>query len=134
MHAYRAALEKLIHSVDVSKRKLGLGSVKNAQNLPFQEYVALALRKHEQLKLACLELLNNDPVTSLKMEKFLANWHQIAVFYTLRLLIAPLIESAILLDRLLYLKENGVEYAEIGALFSAKISPRNLAILATKTE
>lgn len=37
----------------------------------------------------------------------LLHWRRIVIFYTLRLMFAPLIESIILYDRALYLQENG---------------------------
>lgn len=58
-------------------------------------------------------------------------------FYSLRAVLAPVIESYILLDRLLYLKEQaelvaGKERvtAELVPLFDPSISPRNMAIIA----
>jgi hypothetical protein len=58
-------------------------------------------------------------------------------FYSLRAVLAPVIESYILLDRLLYLKEQaelvaGKERitAELVPLFEPSISPRNMAIIA----
>lgn len=37
----------------------------------------------------------------------LLQWKRVVIFYTLRLLLAPLVETILLLDRLLYLKEHG---------------------------
>ena len=37
----------------------------------------------------------------------LLQWKRVVIFYTLRLLLAPLVETILLLDRLLYLKELG---------------------------
>ncbi len=36
----------------------------------------------------------------------LSRWHQAAIFYALRLMLAPAIESLLLLDRLLFLRES----------------------------
>ena len=49
---------------------------------------------------------------------------EIAVFWAVRALLAPLIEGVILLDRALYLAECGAE-AELLPLFDPAISPRN---------
>jgi hypothetical protein len=37
----------------------------------------------------------------------LSQWKQVVIFYTLRLLLAPVVETILLLDRLLYLQEHG---------------------------
>ena len=37
----------------------------------------------------------------------LLQWKRVVIFYTLRLLLAPLVETILLLDRLLFLKELG---------------------------
>lgn len=62
-------------------------------------------------------------------------------FYALRAVLAPVIESYILLDRLLYVKEqaevvassNSFIIAELVPLFEPSISPRNMAIVAHRT-
>ena len=60
-------------------------------------------------------------------------WRRVTVHYALRLLVAPLIESCILLDRLLYLRENGITNSWISSIFDPELSPRNFAIVARKT-
>jgi hypothetical protein len=66
-------------------------------------------------------------------------------FYSLRTILAPIIESFILLDRLLYLKEQGESMdakhgtrAQISAylvpIFEPATSPRNMAIIAHRCE
>lgn len=65
------------------------------------------------------------------IESKLAKWKHVVIFYTLRLMLAPLVESVILLDRMLSLLERGF-HAEIVTLFDANISPRNLTLIATK--
>ena len=58
-------------------------------------------------------------------------------FYALRAVLAPVIESYILLDRLLYVKEeaevakgSSLITAELVPVFEPSISPRNMAIVA----
>jgi len=41
------------------------------------------------------------------MQMNLLQWKRVVIFYTLRLLLAPLVETILLLDRLIYLKELG---------------------------
>ena len=42
-----------------------------------------------------------------KAESLTVEWHCVVAFYTLRLSLAPLVETAILLDRMLFLYEHG---------------------------
>lgn len=55
-------------------------------------------------------------------------------FYCLRLALAPVIETLIILDRLLYLHEKGIENAFIMKVFDGVKSPRCHAIIAMKME
>jgi hypothetical protein len=41
-------------------------------------------------------------------EEMAEHWRDVVVFYTLRLSLAPLVETAVLLDRMLYLYEQGM--------------------------
>lgn len=54
------------------------------------------------------------------------------IFYLLKAYIAPVIEAVILLDRLLYLCEQGIENAFLVQLFDPVISPRCYGIIAIK--
>ena len=53
------------------------------------------------------------------------------VYYVLRLLIAPLWEALLLLDRLLFLRERGYA-AQLLPLFDPTLSPRNYAVLGVR--
>lgn len=61
----------------------------------------------------------------------LDNWRCVVAYYVLRLLLAPLWEELILLDRLLYLRELGYPSALV-PVFDPLISPRNYAVVAVK--
>ena len=52
------------------------------------------------------------------------NWRRVVVYYVLRLLLAPLWEALILLDRLLFLRELGHASALV-PLFDPRLSPRS---------
>lgn len=54
------------------------------------------------------------------------------LFYLTRMTLAPVLETVILLDRLLYLKENGIERSYIVKLFDSVVSPRCYGIVALK--
>lgn len=53
-----------------------------------------------------LEVPHED-LESEEMQMNLLQWKRVVIFYTLRLLLAPLVETILLLDRLLFLKELG---------------------------
>jgi hypothetical protein len=64
----------------------------------------------------------------------LAAWHYPALYYALRLAMAPAIESLLLLDRLLFLREQpGVAAAAI-PLFDPRVSPRNFVLAAYRRD
>lgn len=60
-----------------------------------------------------------------------AQGNRVVAFFSLTLLLAPLVETLILLDRLLYIQEQGF-HAELLPIFSPELSPRNLVLVATK--
>ncbi|XP_040394946.1 protein RRNAD1 [Cygnus olor] len=61
----------------------------------------------------------------------LGRQHEVLAFLSLALLLAPLVESLILLDRLLYLREQGFQCALV-PLFDPRFSPRNLVLVAAR--
>lgn len=67
-----------------------------------------------------------------RLAALLCEWRAVAVFFMLRLVLAPCVESALLLDRLLFLREQGLK-AELTAVFDPNISPRNLLITSHKS-
>ncbi|XP_068524894.1 methyltransferase-like protein 25B isoform X2 [Anas acuta] len=60
-----------------------------------------------------------------------ARQQELLAFRCLALLLAPLVESLILLDRLLYLREQGFQCALL-PLFDPRFSPRNLVLVAAR--
>lgn len=60
------------------------------------------------IKLEESDFTSNDIMTDI------AEWKNVVIFYSLRLLIAPLIETIILLDRLLFILESGKYHTGIG--------------------
>lgn len=123
IHAYRSALERIIVKNWPELRHSGLKSVKYRECKSFREYCQKAV--------AGLGIILPDN-TSEGNEDCL-EWKKVAVFYTLRLMLAPLIESVILNDRALMLQENPLtSTCHIVAAFDPRLSPRNHIILATK--
>lgn len=60
--------------------------------------------------------------------------YQLDFYFVARLLVGPVIEALIIIDRLAYLKENGVRHSYLLNLFDPKLSPRSIAIIASKKD
>ncbi|XP_021232319.1 protein RRNAD1 isoform X3 [Numida meleagris] len=146
VHCYRAVLETLIRAADPSKKHLGVQTVKKAHTLSFPEYARLGLPL-VGLDSASVPLDSESVCTMLRQQ------HKVVAFFSLVLLLAPLVETLILLDRLLYLREQGEcqrgrgLWGSAGAnhlslstgfqcalvpLFNPRFSPRNLVLVAAR--
>ncbi|ERL94634.1 methyltransferase-like protein 25B [Dendroctonus ponderosae] len=121
IHSFRAALECLLAKNNL--RHSAVGNVKYETGLSFREYCRKATKKYD------LTFCPSD----LEMYENLvdATWVQVVKFYSLRLLLAPLVESIILYDRLFYLKETQ-SHCDIMPVFDSHISPRNHVLSARK--
>ncbi|XP_067664405.1 methyltransferase-like protein 25B [Haliotis asinina] len=125
IHSYRAALQHVIRSVrpDFQNGLIKL-TVKRATDLSFENYAKTALEK--------LGFTSDIPPEVLSVaESYLPLWKNVVVFYTLRLCLAPVVETLLLLDRMLYLLEQGVPSVLV-PIFDPKLSPRNYVLLALK--
>ncbi|NXX52529.1 RRNAD protein, partial [Scopus umbretta] len=147
-HCYRAVLETLIRAADPSKKRPGVQTVKKAHTLSFPQYARLGLPR-VGLDPAAV------PLDSEAIGAMLEQQHKVVAFFSLTLLLAPLVETLILLDRLLYLREQGgcrggsgegaaapqVPTPPLPAgfqcalvpLFDPRFSPRNLVLVAART-
>ncbi|XP_053822951.1 methyltransferase-like protein 25B [Vidua chalybeata] len=124
-HCYRAALESLIRAAEPGKRHLGLQPGRKAHALSFPQYAQLGL------PLAGLDPAG-IPLDSGAVGAMLEQQHKVVAFCTLGQLLAPAVETLILLDRLLYLREQGFHCALV-PLFNPRFSPRNLVLVAART-
>uniref|UniRef100_A0A2R5L8G1 Putative rrna adenine n-6-methyltransferase n=1 Tax=Ornithodoros turicata TaxID=34597 RepID=A0A2R5L8G1_9ACAR len=124
IHCYRALLEKVIVKRYPDYRHVPLGGVKHAANMTFSEYAEKAL---EKFPLQVCDIQVDNPV----LEEAMKDWKKVITFYSLRLLLAPAIESLILTDRMLYLWEQGISSCLV-PLFDPSLSPRNHVLLAIK--
>jgi len=130
VHCYRAMLEKLLLGRDEKYRHTILKSVARAHEMSFSDYVLKAtenLVENNGLLTFTKEELEDPKVVS-QLDK----WWEVVTFYTLRLAMAPIIETVILLDRCLFLHENNIDNIMI-PLFDPNISPRNQVIVAVKS-
>uniref|UniRef100_W8B7A2 Protein RRNAD1 n=1 Tax=Ceratitis capitata TaxID=7213 RepID=W8B7A2_CERCA len=101
VHSFRAAAERIIIKHRPNLKHCGLRSVKHVPGMSFEEYFYKATQGME------VSNLQKSELQSLTTKKELLQWRRIVIFYTLRLMFAPLIESIVLYDRFLFLRENG---------------------------
>ncbi|KAM6106395.1 methyltransferase-like protein 25B [Pterocles gutturalis] len=124
-HCYRAVLETLIRAADPAKKRPAVQTVKKVHALSFPQYARLGLPR-----------VGLDPAAvaldSAAVAAMLGQQHKVVAFFSLVLLLAPLVETLILLDRLLYLREQGFQCALV-PLFHPRFSPRNLVLVAART-
>ncbi|KAM5293680.1 methyltransferase-like protein 25B isoform 3-T3 [Glossophaga mutica] len=122
-HCYRAALETVIRHAQPKLRRPGVQGIPRVHELKIEEYVQRGLQR-----------VGLDPQLPLNLAALRAHQSQenrVVAFFSLALLLAPLVETLILLDRLLYLQEQGF-HSELLPIFSPELSPRNLVLVATK--
>lgn len=123
IHAYRACLEEILVCIDPKLKHSAVCNMKYNENLSFKKYcdkifTTLSIVPSSEFVVVSEELINRT-------------WKNVVVFYSLRLLFAPLIETIILLDRLLYAEDVNSE-CEIIPLFDCTMSPRNHVLSARK--
>ncbi|KAG6441836.1 hypothetical protein O3G_MSEX002033 [Manduca sexta] len=124
VHAYRAALERILVTYDPQLKHSPVRSVKHSDTMTFEKYCTLAVEKLNMPMLFTPEALSCGASD-------LEQWRRVVTVYTLRLAVAPLVETLILLDRVLYVLEQGLS-CEIRPVFDPKLSPRNHIIIARR--
>lgn len=118
VHSFRAAAERIIVNQWPNLKHCGLRSVKHVPGMDFEDYFYKATQGVDASNLPRSMLQTSITQNDLR------HWRRIVIFYTLRLMFAPLIESIILYDRALFLQENECQ-VKINATFDPRISPRN---------
>ncbi|XP_072535631.1 methyltransferase-like protein 25B [Salminus brasiliensis] len=122
-HCYRAALESIIRAERPHLRRAGIQTIKKAHTLSFSEYAHLGLPR---VGLSADLPFNRDHV-----ESMLEQQGRVVVYFSLALLLAPVVETLVLLDRMLFLQENGFQ-SRLVPLFDPALSPRNFVLVAVK--
>ncbi|XP_074540339.1 methyltransferase-like protein 25B [Halichoeres trimaculatus] len=122
-HCYRAMLETLIRDTRPDLRRAGIQTIKKAHLLPFTEYARLGLPR--------VGLPPGLPLDPDRVEAMLKQQGRVVVYFSLSLLLAPVVETLVLLDRMIYLQENGVD-SHLVPLFDPNFSPRNFVLVALK--
>uniref|UniRef100_A0A8C4RGR2 Methyltransferase like 25B n=1 Tax=Erpetoichthys calabaricus TaxID=27687 RepID=A0A8C4RGR2_ERPCA len=125
VHCYRAVLETIIRKMDPSLKRAGIQTVKKGHELPFTDYARVGLKR--------LGLPADLPLDLSAVEDMLAQQGKVVAYFCLVMLLAPVVETLVLLDRILYLQQEGVECSLL-PLFDPHFSPRNLVLVACKTK
>ncbi|NXX12002.1 RRNAD protein, partial [Podargus strigoides] len=125
-HCYRAVLETLIRAAAPGTKRPGVQTVKNSHTLSFSQYAQLGLPR-VGLDPAAVPLDTEAVAAMLEQQQ------KVVAFFSLTLLLAPLVETLILLDRLLYLREQVRFQCALVPLFNPQFSPRNLVLVAART-
>ncbi|XP_078063293.1 methyltransferase-like protein 25B [Mustelus asterias] len=123
VHCYRAALETIIRQLNPSLRRPGVQTAKNTHLLPFQDYARAGLQK--------LGMDAGARWDTGQVHSMLAQEQRVVAYFCLSLVLAPAIESLILLDRVIFLKEQNFP-CELIPLFDPTFSPRNFVLVAAK--
>ncbi|KAI3361383.1 hypothetical protein L3Q82_012938 [Scortum barcoo] len=122
-HCYRAMLETFIRDTRPDLRRAGIQTIKKAHLLTFPEYACLGLAR--------VGLPPGLPLDLERAEAMLKQQGRVVVYFSLALLLAPVVETLVLLDRMIYLQENGVD-SQLVPLFDPNFSPRNFVLVALK--
>ncbi|KNC28892.1 hypothetical protein FF38_07376 [Lucilia cuprina] len=125
---YRALLELLICEEHKDlENTVQVGKIRKFSN--FKEYVDLCRKKYPHLNLKAERI--DEIFTAQELSR---NKKYLDLFYLLRMTFAPVLESLILLDRLLFLREKGYEQSYLIPVFDPVVSPRHFAIVAIKNQ
>lgn len=98
VHSYRAAIEKIICKHWPELKHIGLKNIKHTTELTFEDY-CLRATSHLDIDIPFSDIISADVKNDLKC------WKKVVIFYTLRLVLASLVESVILYDRMLCVLE-----------------------------
>uniref|UniRef100_A0A4W5LRI8 Methyltransferase like 25B n=1 Tax=Hucho hucho TaxID=62062 RepID=A0A4W5LRI8_9TELE len=123
MHCYRATLETVNREAKPELRRPGVQAIKKAHLLPFTVYARLGL--------PCVGLPPDLLLDSCRVGAMLRQEGCVVVYFRLALLLAPVLETLVLLDRMVYLQEKGIT-SQLVPLFDPAFSPRNLVLMALK--
>lgn len=101
IHSFRAATERILVNRYPHLKHSGLRNVRYVSGLSFEEYFQRAVADLD------IPSFRSEDLCQPTTQEDLQRWRELVIFYSLRLFFAPLIESVILYDRILYLMENG---------------------------
>lgn len=127
IHCYRALIERILIRHDPTLRRRGLKSVKQKDGLSFQEYARIVTENLPSVN------VTNDELSDPQIVRDLTEWKKVVIVYTLRLLLAPLLETIILHDRKLWILESDPNNnCILPPTFDPLKSPRNHVMIAER--
>ncbi|XP_026669148.1 protein RRNAD1 isoform X2 [Ceratina calcarata] len=126
VHTYRAALETILIKKSTILRHSQLRNVKVSKGMSFEQYCKTATLHFDTDLQPQDSDINNSVITD-----FLNRWQQVIVFGSLRMLLAPLVETIVLYDRFLFLSEKNF-VPILKPVFDSRLSPRNLVLMSRK--
>ncbi|XP_069796545.1 methyltransferase-like protein 25B [Narcine bancroftii] len=124
-HCYRAVLEVIVRQLNPTLKRPALQSSKKTHLLPFPDYVRAGLQR--------LGLDAGAQWDTGQVQAMLEQEGKVLAYFCLSLTLAPAIESLILLDRVIYLQEQGFQ-CQLLPLFEPRFSPRNFVLVASKVK
>ncbi|XP_012234528.1 methyltransferase-like protein 25B [Linepithema humile] len=127
VHAYRAVLETVLIKRNKELRHSQVKNVKVTKPMTFEQYCTAATAEFE----LHLQLKDSD-FQNPQIKYYLSQWQQVVIFGALRTMLAPLVETVVLLDRFLYLSENNLPPI-LKPIFDARLSPRNFILFSVKS-
>ncbi|XP_076245543.1 methyltransferase-like protein 25B [Calliopsis andreniformis] len=126
VHTYRAALETILIKKSEKLRHSQLRNIKVSKGMTFQQYCATATSHFDAHLQPQHSDINNEEITG-----YLNRWQQIILFGSLRMMLAPLVETIVLFDRFLFLSEKSLS-PTLKPVFDSRLSPRNLVLISRK--
>ncbi|KAL4228269.1 Ribosomal RNA adenine dimethylase domain-containing protein 1 [Mactra antiquata] len=127
IHSFRAALEWLANMLSPRFERTAVQiPCGKSFNMQFERYARLGLSK---LGIPEDKLTDNLLHEASSMTE---RWKDVVAFYTIRLALAPVIETLLLLDRMIFLYEKGHSSSLI-PVFDPELSPRNFVLLSWKS-
>ncbi|CAH1446302.1 unnamed protein product [Lactuca virosa] len=137
MHAFRAAFQMVLSKY--FPETLTTSPTIGRQGKAFRRIITnnvedrcSLFEKFSQSAMHRLNLNNNKNIDFAGIWKKAEPFYEvIGAYWSLRAALGPVLETLILLDRLLFLQEQGVE-AFMLPIFDPTLSPRNIALIATK--
>ncbi|XP_078041601.1 methyltransferase-like protein 25B isoform X3 [Augochlora pura] len=127
VHTYRATLETILVKKTKKLKHSQLRNVKVTKGMTFQQYCIAATSHFEtRLRPEDSEMNNSEIANQLNC------WQKVIMFGSLRIMLAPLVETVVLLDRFLFLSEKGLS-PTLKPVFDGRLSPRNLVLMSRKT-
>jgi SAM-dependent methyltransferase len=130
---YRAVLEKLLWdkkllSQGTQQQQRPVWGIRTGDLSSFPSYTSRAL--------SSLHLSLGTDITEAEIKEYEQRYEarkgEIAILQTLSVLLCRVVESVIALDRVFYLREQGMEEVDVVPVFEYRESPRNLMVVGRK--